>query len=252
MYVDESGDPGILGSPTRYFLLTGLVVHELRWRQYLDHLLAFRRRMRGVFGLLMREEIHAAHFINKPGPLVRIRRNDRLAILRHHISELATMSDLSIINILVDKDGKRPDYSPLDVAWRALVQRFSDTMHHRNFPGPANPDETGFVIPDDTDAARITRMLRRMRRFNPIPHRGDYGSGYRNLRIANLVEDPFFKRSEHSYFIQAADTIAYFLYQQESPSAYLRRRGGRSLFERLGPLLCRAAAPGDPQGIKRF
>jgi len=29
MYVDESGDPGLVGSPTEHFLLTGLVVHEL-------------------------------------------------------------------------------------------------------------------------------------------------------------------------------------------------------------------------------
>ena len=29
MYVDESGDVGLVGSPTRYFVLVGLVVHEL-------------------------------------------------------------------------------------------------------------------------------------------------------------------------------------------------------------------------------
>jgi hypothetical protein len=27
MYVDESGDPGLVGSPTRYFTLSGLVIH---------------------------------------------------------------------------------------------------------------------------------------------------------------------------------------------------------------------------------
>jgi len=34
MYVDESGDSGLPsdGSPTRYFCLSGLVVHELRWQ----------------------------------------------------------------------------------------------------------------------------------------------------------------------------------------------------------------------------
>ena len=28
------------GSPTRYFVLTGLVLHELRWRHVLDELIA--------------------------------------------------------------------------------------------------------------------------------------------------------------------------------------------------------------------
>ena len=32
MYVDESGDCGVDGSPSRYFCLAGMVVHELRWR----------------------------------------------------------------------------------------------------------------------------------------------------------------------------------------------------------------------------
>lgn len=30
MYVDESGDSGLLGSPTRYFVVSGIVLHELR------------------------------------------------------------------------------------------------------------------------------------------------------------------------------------------------------------------------------
>jgi hypothetical protein len=41
MYVDESGDPGLVGSPTRYFTLTGMVVHELRWHETLNKLVSF-------------------------------------------------------------------------------------------------------------------------------------------------------------------------------------------------------------------
>lgn len=33
MYVDESGDIGLVNSPTHYFVLVGLVLHELRWQQ---------------------------------------------------------------------------------------------------------------------------------------------------------------------------------------------------------------------------
>ncbi len=51
MYVDESGDPGTVNSPTRYFVLSGLVVHELSWLATLDSLIDFRRRMRDTFGL---------------------------------------------------------------------------------------------------------------------------------------------------------------------------------------------------------
>jgi hypothetical protein len=37
--------------------------------------------MQRAFGLRLREEIHAAALINRPGPLVRIQRNDRLTII---------------------------------------------------------------------------------------------------------------------------------------------------------------------------
>lgn len=101
MYVDESGDCGIAGSRTRYFVLTGLVIHELRWQPYLNQLIDFRRRMKQQFGLSLREEIHASAFINRPGNLVSIKRNDRLTIIRSLADELSTMMDLNIINIVV-------------------------------------------------------------------------------------------------------------------------------------------------------
>jgi len=101
MYVDESGDVGMVNSPTRYFVLTGLVVHELRWQNYLDQLIAFRRRMRVSFGLRLRDEIHASAFINRPGALVRIPKNERLTILRMLADELAQMTDLNVINVIV-------------------------------------------------------------------------------------------------------------------------------------------------------
>ena len=52
MYVDESGASGMVGSPTRYFVLSGIVIHELRWTEYLNRLINFRRRMKSKFGLL--------------------------------------------------------------------------------------------------------------------------------------------------------------------------------------------------------
>ena len=83
LYVDESGDSGLRPGASPYFALSGVVIHELRWNEYLEQVVDFRKRMRTTFGLLLREEIHAAHFLNRPGPLVRIKRNDRLSIIRH-------------------------------------------------------------------------------------------------------------------------------------------------------------------------
>ena len=252
MYVDESGDCGLIGSPSRYFVLTGLVLHELRWHDYKDRLLDYRRRMRNTFGLKVREELHASHMINKPGSLVRILRHNRLAILRDLINELANMPELTIINVAVDKQNKPPGYDAFGMAWKALIQRFENTMAHRNFPGPANPDERGMILPDHTADKKLITVLRQMRVYNPIPNQPQHGMGYRNLALSRVVEDPSFRNSLHSYFTQACDTVAYMLQQQLAPNSYMRKKSGHTIFRRLDPVLCKVCSPTDPQGIVRL
>lgn len=249
MYVDESGDCGLLNTPTRYFVLTGLVVHELRWRQYLDQLVEFRRELRVSCGLRLREEIHAAAMISSPGELVRIKRYDRLAIIRAFADELSLMPDFNVLNVVVDKHGKPPDYDVFGMAWKALIQRFENTLSRRNFAGPRNADECGMIFPDHTDDKKLTQLLRQMRRYNPVPNQATFGPGYRNLTVSRLVEDPNFRDSSHSYFIQAADLVAFLLYQQLAPNAYMRKKAGQNYFNRLEPILCKVASSKNPMGI---
>lgn len=249
MYVDESGDPGLVGSATRYFALSGLVVHELSWRPTLDRIVLFRRRMRDSFGLKVREEIHAARFITKPGELVRIPRNDRLSILRHFADELASIPDISVINVVVDKEGKHADYDVLTMAWRALLQRFENTMVHRNFPGPANPDERGLVFPDGQPSGQIRSLLRKMRHYNPVP---SVMGGVRNLQLVRVIEDPVFRDSKDSLFVQAADLCCFLSYQNVAPNAYMRKKGGASWINRLDTVLCKKASPRAPLGVVRL
>ena len=190
--------------------------------------------------------------INNPGPLIRIRRNDRLAIIRAFADEMATMPDLNVINVLVDKSGKAPPYDVFAMAWKALLPRFENTMLNRNFPSPVNPDERGMIFPDNTDNPKVTQLLRQLRRYNPVPNQPRFGIRYRNLLVRHLIEDPNFRDSRHSYFIQAADLAAFLLYQFTSPSGYMRAKGGRGYFLRLRPILCKVASTSDPHGVVRL
>lgn len=252
MYVDESGDSGLVNSPTRYFILSGLVIHELRWNEALDQLIAYRQRMRNSFGLLMRDEIHSAHLINKPGDLVRIQRNNRLTIIRAFLNEVGALPEISVINVIVDKRGKPEGYAVMEKAWGALIQRFSNTIKHRNFPGPANPDERGMIVPDNTDVKVVQGLMRKVRKYNPVPNQSQFGAGYRNMTITNMVEDPYFKDSRHSYFIQAADVVAFSLYQRMAPSSYIKKKSAQNYFNRLNGVLCKSASSSDPEGIVRL
>lgn len=250
LYVDESGDTGMVNTQTRYFVLSGLVVHELRWNQTLDSVLVFRQTLRVKYGLKLREEIHAAHFMHRPKKVARIAKH-RLLLLLHDVLDFeAALPDVSILNVIVDKHSKRPDYDVFDKAWTALIQRFENTISHRNFPGPQNPEDYGLVIVDKTDEKKLRNLARRMRRYSPIPSIS--GVGYRHIPISKVLEDPVHRDSLHSYFVQLADVNAYFLLQKDQPCGYIRRKGARRYFDRLNPVLCTVASQTDPQGIVRL
>jgi hypothetical protein len=250
LYVDESGDIGLHGSPSRYFVLSGFVVHELRWQAILDSIIDFRRDLRARFGLKLREEIHAAHFLQRPGALQRIRKDIRLRILREAIDFESAIPDVSIINVVVDKSGKPVNYDVFDQAWTCLIQRFHNTISHKNFPGPQNPQDYGLLVADRTDEVKLRKLTRRMRRYNPVPSK--IGTQSRQILLTTLVEDPVHRDSQHSYFVQLADVNAYFLYQKLNPCGYVRRKGGRNYFDRLDPVLCKVASATDPQGVVRL
>lgn len=247
LYVDESGDIGLDRSPSRYFVLSGFVVHELRWNDVIESIITFRRSLRILHGLKLREEIHAARFMYHPGSAARIPKHTRLKILRDVLDFQATLSDVNIINIVVDKNGKPHLYDVFENAWTRLIQRFHNTLSHKNFPGPQNADDRGLLISDRTDEPKLRALVRRMRRYNPVPHRG--ASGYRQIPLTTLVEDPVHRDSLHSYFIQLADVNAYFLMQKLKPSKYISKKGARNYFDRLNPILCRVASSTHPQGV---
>jgi hypothetical protein len=249
-YVDESGDVGLSNSPSRFFALSGLVLHELCWKDTIQSILSFRQTLRKNYGLKLREEIHAAHFLHKPKDMRRIDKHKRLLILRDTMNFEAGLRDVNIVNVIVDKSTKRPDYDVFEWAWRVLTQRFENTISHRNFPGPQNPQDFGIIFTDRTDEKKLRGLLRKMRRYNPVPNQ--IGLGYRQMPVSLVVEDPVARDSLHSYFIQLADVNAYFLLQRDQPCGYVHQKGAKNYFIKLDPVLCKVASPKDPYGIVRL
>lgn len=247
LYVDESGDIGIKDSPTKYFILSGLVVHELKWHETLEAIINFRNQLKTKYGLKLREEIHSTDFIHNPGELSRIHKSLRLQILRDVIAFQANLSHINILNVVVDKQGKTQNSYVFDLAWSTLIQRFHNTIDHKNFPGPQNPQDYGVLITDQTDEGKLRLLSRKMRRYNPIPNKS--GTGYRDVLITTIVEDPVHRNSLHSYFIQLADVNAFFLYQKHIPCKYVKKKGGKNYFHRLDSVLCKVATEKDPYGI---
>ena len=250
MFVDESGDTGLINSPTDFFVLSGLVIHESRWKDVLQKLLDYRQAMKLKFGLKLREEIHASELINHPGPLARLEKYQRLEILRDFADALAATQDIRLLNVVVDKKKQAPTYDVFQHAWTALIQRFENTISHRNFPGCFS-EQSGMLLCDHTDDKKLTSLVRRMRTYNPIPNQLQHGPGYRNLGLRLVIEDPVFRESDKSQFIQAVDMCAYLLQQQNKPSKFIKKKGGNNYFNRLAPICCLVASK-NPNGVVRL
>ena len=92
----------------------------------------------------------------RPRELSSIPKHKRLEILRKFADKISQLEAVSIISVVVDKQTKSPGYDVFDKAWQALIQRFENTIGHRNFPGPANAQDTGIISCDKTDEKKLT------------------------------------------------------------------------------------------------
>lgn len=225
MYVDESGDPGTHNSPSKFFVLSALVLHESNWQNILDDFIGFRRELKRKYGLKMTEEIHASEFINgRPKTKVGIPRNLRLEILKRCLQWLDTRTDVSVFSVRCDKSRGGDIF---EWTWSVLIQRFENTLNYNNFPN-GNGADKGIIIADNTDGGKLTKLIRRMRRVNSIPSK--FGTAPLRKTLRAVVEDPIMRNSANSYFHQLVDVVAYCARQHYEPNKYMRTKGGRTFY----------------------
>lgn len=247
MYVDENGDIGPTAtSPTRYFILSAIVIHEMKWRDILQDLVHFRQILKATKGLKIREEIHCTNFISRPGTLVRISRNDRLDIIKKCIDWLNSQTDLSIYSVVVDKEGKPADYDVFLQAWNALLMRFENTISYKNFPGPQNTTDMGMVLSDNTDGNKLRTLLRKMRHYNMVP---SLFGGVRNVKLQYIIEDPVLRDSQYSFLHQMNDVVAYCAKQLYEPNSYMKRKGANTFYKRLNSVSLTVVSRKNSYGI---
>lgn len=248
VYVDESGDTGLdntkeytNNTPTRYYILGALVVHESQWYQLLNDIIFFRRNLRENYGLKMREEIHVSQWFTKPKEISRIPKYQRLEMCRRIIDFEEKLSYIKLIHVVVDKKKINvPEYDVFENAWKHLIQRIDNTLYYRNFPYGFGKEEYALLLPDRTDDKKLRDLVRRMRHFNYVPFLG--GGSSRPLNMRYIIEDPHMKDSLHSYIVQLVDVNTYFLHQKLKPNSYMRKKKGDNYFMRLDNVLLKQAS----------
>ncbi len=84
-------------------------------------------------------------------------------------------------------------------------------------------DSFAILICDEGNEAIYTKLVRRLQSL-------------KNSAIDRILEDPFFKQSDQSYFIQLSDFCAYALLRQERPIASKTKYGLDKAFNLLKPI----------------
>ena len=252
MYVDESGDVGMGPGSSNYFVLSSLIIHEAHWYETMQSIADMRDKLYRAYGYERNKELHAKNLIGRSTDGRQgLTRLSAILMLRDVIKFEAGLEYVRLINVVVDKRGKGFGFDAFSIAWNTLINRFENTISHRNFPSPWNfdiPNEKGFIIVDQTDERKLRALVRRMRWNNKVPSIIYPGETYL-ANLTRVVEDPMHKQSEHSLPIQLCDVNGYFLKQSIEPNSTVKKHKAKNYFYFLEPILLKEACKSNPYGI---
>ena len=235
IYIDDSKDEEIC-------VFSALAVPIDQWHAAFRQVRDFRRQLRKAYGIYVHKELHAWKFVSGRGrPSDRVvTKGQRAAIFKDMLRLLTNLPGVRLFNaVFPRKQDEKAFERMLNRIDRALQAWGSHAV----------------LVCDKGKEIAYTRMVRRMYVYNPIPSQYgvwlDTGQSWKNIPLERIVEDPFFKDSAQSYFIQLVDFAAYALLRRERPVPSKTRYGLDKAFNLLVPILVREATRKDPEGIIR-
>jgi hypothetical protein len=199
-YFDESGDSGpVPTSPTKFYVISCVLVHEAVWLNSLDLLVKIRRRLKTRFGIAVIPEIKATDFRRGQGPLRHLPWSAvQRAELFCKLLSVQPRLNVQTFAIAIDKSRLHAGRDVREVAWQYTLQRV-DTFCRKQA-------ERAVLFPDAGHGFFIRKLVRKLRRHQVID--GRFG-GKLSIPSNRIVEDPNDRPSHDSYFIQLADWNAF-------------------------------------------
>jgi hypothetical protein len=246
-YVDESGDPGSYDSEkpektgTKYFILSGIIVSAARWRISLDTLKSFRKKIAREGYLPYDIEFHCAEMIDphKIKEFTNISVKDRWALIEAFAEIIGNQAGFSLLTIVLDKTQtklRQDEY--LTTSITKIYQAFDEFLKDKK--------EQGLILFDKANEKNITTHVRK------LLGTGASGETVPEVRIGWVVEDPIFRVSSDSFFVQSADLVAYTLKEQEFPSGSRKKFNADRIFRKQLKNACFKSTIADEEGIVRI
>lgn len=234
IYIDDSKDEKLA-------IFSGIAIPEDQWLACYRLLKEYRHRLKDKFGIYLHKEFHAWEFISGRGKIsdTIVTKYQRCTIFKELMTLVSNMPGLRVFNTCVPfKEDER--------AFEFLLNRINKTMESWG--------SHAMLICDEGKQTAYTHLMRSMHVYNPIPTRFknlEDGSYTKNVPLTRFIEDPIFKPSDQSYFVQVADFCAYSLLRRENQLASKNKYGLHEAFDILQPVLVREASRKDKDGIIR-
>lgn len=249
VYVDETGDTGLENSPTHFYCLTTLLIHEDHWQEHFNRIKEMRLGLRARHSVKLNEELHATDIVSGHGISYKYRLNQeqRLDIFAQTIQCISMLEGAKMFSVCICKDSlTRRDFDVLGFAWTLLSTRVHYTVNRLNSV-TGRKDKT-ILIPDDSQNIKIRKLLRKLRVFNPIWADGRM----ENIRLDSIIEDPLFSASTHSYFLQMCDMVAYVAVAKNVKIRKFEPYQFEQIYQRLDPVLEKSVCKENAEAIVYF
>lgn len=228
-YIDDSGD-----EHTRVFSV--LAVPIAGWRECFERIRTYRRELQTEYTVFVKVEFHATEFVSGRGRISKqtIGKYERTQLFRRTLKEITALPGVRLFNAVGPKAHEARLYE-------RLLNRVNRTLFAWGSPGILINDE----------GKDFTSLVRKMGVHNPIPSMfGNWPEGQtRNIVLKQIYEDPFFRKSERSYFIQLADFCAYALLRSEHQLASKNKYGLHQAFDILKPICTPECYRADPRKL---
>lgn len=228
IYIDESYD-------SNSYAYSALMIPISEWNSAFDMVVRWRRYIKDQAGIPVRHELHATDFTaGRSHPNNNRKKGFRGFIFRQTFYLIENLPNVKIINAFAHK---KSNYMRL---FERMMNRINRTLKAH--------DAFGVLVCDEGNEGKLITMVRKMKKHNIIPDMvAVFGvGGTRNIPIDRIIEDPLFKASHASYFLQLADFLAFGLLRSETPH-HNTHSYVKNAFDLLDTKLVKNAFASDPK-----
>jgi hypothetical protein len=203
--MDETGDDGLKGKASEYFILSSARIAANDWKKGNDEIKKYRKELNSKFGFAMEAEIHTNDILHGKHLYNRYFWTEtKKRQVMDGICDLISRIDMDIVNVVIDKQNIYSNkYHVLGNALSYNIQRIENAVRD-------NPRKY-IIITNKGRVGAMRGIAAKLLSENRIPQKSS--SQTYNRPIKFMVEDILEKDSKDSGFIQLCDFVSCFVHK---------------------------------------